>query len=312
MSRWLSLLIFVNLAVLGTACSSLNPFARDKAEDLNALTYGSDYDNGRPQDGAWSSRDSASSGSDYGANETMKAPSRDPASSDQKKGSYYSEDQLDPTDEDVRNQIQAKRGMGNSPASRGERTTKNDFYDNTPSDGSLWANENDGNYFFTKGKVRSMGDIISVKMEDALVKQFADEIKKRLTPAEQEVEMALYVKNSDAAKNDKDVEAYRNVASDDLKSSEAADVKQKMEKAVRWSQVDLTKAIGMTPNEELRAEIIDRYQNGNYKIRATKRILYRGSSKLVSLVAVAPANDFDEKDLINSGKLYEYKIKVAR
>ena len=157
-----------------------------------------------------------------------------------------------------------------------------------------------------------MGDIISVKMEDALVKQFADEIKKRLTPAEQEVEMALYVKNSDAAKNDKDVEAYRNVASDDLKSSEAADVKQKMEKAVRWSQVDLTKAIGMTPNEELRAEIIDRYQNGNYKIRATKRILYRGSSKLVSLVAVAPANDFDEKDLINSGKLYEYKIKVAR
>jgi hypothetical protein len=27
---------------------------------------------------------------------------------------------------------------------------------------------------------------------------------------------------------------------------------------------------------------------------------------------VAPVADFDEKDLINAGKLYEYKIKVAR
>ena len=105
--------------------------------------------------------------------------------------------------------------------------------------------------------------------------------------------------------------AYRNVASEDLKTDEAGEVKNRMEKAVRWSQVDLAKVIGFNPNEELRAEIIDRYQNGNYKIRAVKRVLYRGSSKLVSMVGVAPAVDFDEKDLIASGKLYEYKIKVA-
>jgi hypothetical protein len=306
------LLILAVFLTLGTACSTLNPFGKDKAEDLNALTYGNDYDNGNPKNGDWASTDSNQS---YGNAPTSSQShaAREVASDDHaKKSSYYSDERLDPTDDDVRNQIESKRGITTSPSSRGERVTKSDFYDNAPGDGSLWANENDGNYFFTKGKVRSMGDIISIKLEDALVKQFAEEIKKSLTPAEQEVEMALYLKNSDAAKNDEDLKAYRNVASDDLKTSEASAVKTKMEKAVRWSQVDLSKAVGMAPNEELRAEIIDRYQNGNYKIRAVKRILYRGSSKNVSLVAVAPAADFDEKDLINSGKLYEYKIKVAR
>jgi flagellar basal body L-ring protein FlgH len=301
------------LAVLVSlsSCSSLNPFATEKAEDLNALTYGDDYNNGTSKDGAWdSNNDSAAFGSRSATRNPAAAAAKN---SNDDKTSYYGGDKQDPTDDSVRDSIEKSRGYANSDTGyvRGDRATRSDFYDNTPNDGSLWANENDANYFFTKGKVRSNGDIVSVKLEDPIIKQFAEEIKKNLTPAEQEVEMALYRKNNAAAKDDKDLLAYRNVASDDLKSSDAADVKQRMEKAVRWSEVDLTKVIGITPNEELRAEIIDRYQNGNYKIRATKRVMYRGSSKLVSVVGVAPASDFDDKDLIASGKLYEYKIKVA-
>ena len=72
-----------------------------------------------------------------------------------------------------------------------------------------------------------------------------------------------------------------------------------MEKAVRWSQVDLSKVVGLNPADELRAEIIDRYQNGNYKIRAVERVLYRGSSKTIVGVAIATSVDFDYKDLIS-------------
>ena len=305
-------LLVVALVLVCSSCSSLNPFSKEKAEDLNALTYGDSYDNGRSRDGSWSSsRDDSNTA--FG--ETPAPANRSTASAannDDEKGSYYGSDKQDPTDESVRQSIEKGRGIASgSNYARGDRATKVDFYDNTPNDGSLWANENDANYFFTKGKVRTTGDIISVKLEDSMIKQFAEEIKKTLTPAEQEVEMALYRKNDAAAKDDQDLKAYRNVASEDLKTSDAEEVKGRMEKAVRWSQVDLAKVIGFTPNEELRAEIIDRYQNGNYKIRAVKRVLYRGTSKLVSMVGVAPATDFDEKDLIASGKLYEYKIKVA-
>ena len=124
--------------------------------------------------------------------------------------------------------------------------------------------------------------------------------------------MALYLKNNPAAQGDKDVEAFRKVKDENLNTSAAEDVKERMEKAVRWSQIDLSKAVSVVPNEEFRAEIIDRFKNGNYKIKSVKRVLYRGSSKTVSLVAVAPASDFDDTDSIKSGKLYEYKVRVAR
>lgn len=294
-----------------TACSTLNPFHSERAEDYNAITYGNE-DNGRNRNGAWGSARDARLSDPY-----ERAPERSIASvSPEKQDSYYEEQEqqkLDPSDEEVRNQIESQRGYTNSGTFvRGDRATRTDFYDNVPSDGSLWANQNDANYFFTKDKLRSLGDIISIRLEQPLIKQIAEEVKKSLAPAEQEVEMALYLKNSNAAKNDNDLKAYRNIASDDLRSPEAEIVKTKMEKAVRWSQVDLTPAIGLAEKDEMRAEVIDRFQNGNYKIRATKRVLYRGSSKTVSIVAVAPAVDFDEQDLINSGKLYEYKIKVAR
>jgi flagellar basal body L-ring protein FlgH len=306
-------IFLVLTALIFSSCSSLNPFGKEKAEDLNALTYGNEYDNGRPRDGTWSSRDDGNTAFRDTAPAANRSAASAPATKEEDKGSYYGTDKQDASDDSVRQDVEKARGYTgkNSNFARGDRATRADFQDNTPSDGSLWANENDGNYFFTKGKVRTMGDIISIKLEDPMVKQFAEEIKKTLSPAEQEVEMALYRKNDAAAKDDKDLTAYRNVASEDLKTDEAGEVKTRMEKAVRWSQVDLAKVIGFTPNEELRAEIIDRYQNGNYKIRAVKRVLYRGSSKLVSIVGVAPANDFDDKDLIASGKLYEYKIKVA-
>ena len=301
---WCFGLFIIGVVLSLVGCSSVKSlFSGDQSTDYNELTYGKDYQTPTAK-GTWS-------------NDDVQSGARNVASA---KSSYYDEkDQasagtgkLDPTDDRVRQDIETGRGLAVANYNKGDRATRGDFLDSAPNDGSLWSNSNDANYFFTKGKIHSMGDIISVKVEDPMIKQMAEEIKKTLTPAEQEVEMALYTKNNAGAKDDKDLTAYRNVASEDLSSSEAEAVKAKMEKSVRWSQVDLASTIGVAPNEEIHAEVIDRYPNGNYKIRAIKRILYRGSSRMVSMVGVAPAADFDDKDVIASGKLYEYKLKVAR
>ncbi len=294
------LCILLAILVFNSGCASFNPFKSEKAIDYNALTYGDDQNASENRRGSWAN------------SSEHRRRDRDPAGVQTRSVQIEEDALLDASEEAVRNKIEARRGGGGQKFLRGDRATRADFLDNAPSDGSLWANENDGNYFFTKGKVHAVGDIVSVKLDENFIRQVAEEVKKSLTPAEQEVEMALYLKNTDGARNDEDLKAYRNVASEDLRSTEAEEVKLKMERAVRWSQVDLSKAIGLAPTEELRAEIIDRYQNGNFKIRASKRVLYRGSSKSISLIAVAPVADFDEKDLINASKLYEYKIKVAR
>lgn len=284
-----------------SACSTFkNVFSGSESEDYNRLTYGDQHPN-------WNARTPVETPRDGGGSQDSQ-PVREVASVSETGQS----EALDPTDEYARGKIETDRGIYVSTYARGDRATRADFLDRSSGDGSLWTGENDSNYFYSKTKVRAMGDIISIKMEDPMVKHVGEEIKKSLTPAEQEVEMALYLKNNGNAKGDKDVQAYRNVASEDLNSSDAEKVKTKMEKAVRWSQVDLSQAIGLASNEDIRAEVIDRYQNGNYKIRAVKRVMYRGSSKLISLVAVAPAADFEEGDVIKSGRLYEYKIRVAR
>jgi flagellar basal body L-ring protein FlgH len=303
---------------LSASLSACSGFALKSEEptDYNAITNGMDDGNGRSLGGAWRSRapeiPEASFQHPYGGGARSPASQ---ASDDLGAARMESnEERLDPSDEGVRARIESNRGYSrqNRTFALGDRATRNDFYDNAPGDGSLWANGNDANHFFTKGKVRAPGDIVSVKVDEVFVRQIAEEVKKTLTPAEQAVEMALHLKNNELAKDDQDLKAYRNVASDDLRSDEAQAVKSRMEKAVRWSQVDLSKAIALNPNEELRAEIIDRFQNGNFKIRAMKRVLYRGHTKMVSLVAVAPAADLDDKDMIQSGKLYEYNIRVAR
>ncbi len=283
-----------------TGCSTFHSvFSGAESEDYNKLTYGDQHPNwGAARTPVETTRE----------NSSYESQTREVASVSETGQS----DALDPTDEQVRGKIETNRGAYVSQYARGDRATKADFIDRAPGDGSLWTGENDSNYFYSKTKVRAMGDIISIKVEEEMVKHIGEEIKKSLSPAEQEVEMALYLKNNSGAKDDKDLQAYRNVAAEDLKTNDAEIIKTKMEKAVRWSQVDLSKSIGVLPSEEFRAEIIDRYQNGNYKIRAVKRVMFRGSSKLVSLVAVAPATDFDDADLIKSGKLYEYKVRVAR
>lgn len=303
----LALILFVSVSGCSTF-QSLNPFHKEKIEDYNAITYGDDY---RERGGDWApqryrvNREDMGVTSNYSLDSSNRQVASVPTYEDERGGS------LDPSDPRVQDRIAVMRGQAVSNYKRGDRATREDFWDEAKNDGSLWSNELDANYFFTKGKVRGMGDIVSIKVEDPLVKQVAEEIKKSLTPPEQEVEMALYLKNNAAAKDDKDIQSFRAVSSEDL-SSNVAEVKERMQKAVRWSQVDLSKSIGLAPNDELRAEVIEKYPNGNFKIRAVKRVLYRGASKLVSLVGIAPANDFDDKDAVASGKLYEYKIKIAR
>jgi flagellar basal body L-ring protein FlgH len=306
--------IFLGLLLLTqVGCSTFpNPFRRETNEDYNALTYGEDY---RERGGDWAPKKVRIDREDlYGSATPARERYQNSAEGELKNKatepvSIYADEAMDAADASVQQAIMVSRGKAVADYKRGDRATREDFLDDAPNDGSLWSNENDANYFFTKGKGRTVGDIISIKAEEQFVKQIADEVKKSLTPAEQEVEMALHLKGADQSKLNQE---FRSVASEDLKTSDATELRDKMAKAVSWSQVDLTKALALNPNEEIRAEVIDKYKNGNFKIRAVKRVLYRGSSKLVSMVAVAPAQDFDEKDSIPSGKLYEYKIKVAR
>jgi hypothetical protein len=79
------------------------------------------------------------------------------------------------------------------------------------------------------------------------------------------------------------------------------------------ADIDIAKAVEVKPGDSLMAEIVERYPNGNYKIRGAKRLMYRnGAPRLVNFMAIAKNTDIGEDDIVASGKLYEYRLETLR
>lgn len=202
----------------------------------------------------------------------------------------------------------------------GHRATRDDFIDHTREDGSLWTSNGQTNYFLTKNKIRGVGDIVTIKAEDPMVKDIAEEIKRTLSENERDAELdvaqeaarrkalGLPDPNDPNAKKDPAQQAAQN-ANDPSRSpaSSMVDVPD-----VKWNEVDLTKSIEFKSGDPLMAEVLERYPNGNYKIRGLKRVRFRGSYRMVNVLAIARAADITDNDEIPSGKLYEYKLETVR
>jgi flagellar basal body L-ring protein FlgH len=208
----------------------------------------------------------------------------------------------------------------------GNRATRADFIDESPNEGSLWASDGQTNYYFTKNKVRGVGDIITVSMEDGLIRDMGLEIRHTLNERERDVEMALAEDRARArtASADTSATGANGQKTDSVASSAAAPNRAPASGAsanaanadapkVMPSDVDVSKSLELKAGDTMMAEIIERYPNGNYKIRGTKRVLYKnGAPRLVNLIGVVKGSDIAEDDTVPSGKLYEYRLEAVR
>jgi flagellar basal body L-ring protein FlgH len=187
----------------------------------------------------------------------------------------------------------------------GVRATKEDFRDTSQNEGSLWASDGQTNYYFTKNKIRGMGDIVQVAIEAPLLKDIGSEVKRSLNEDERDLELEL------AKEAKKSAETKRAPAATGAAAT-ATPTEEEQPRQTTFEELDLTAAINMKEGEILMAEIVDRFPNGNYKIMANKRVPYRGSHKWMTMTGVVRSADLDESEKIASGKLYEYRLKVLR
>lgn len=226
-----------------------------------------------------------------------------------------------------------RTGVNQSPGPNpqyrnGNRATKADFVDDGRSEGSLWASDGQTNYYFTKNKVRGVGDIVSVKIEPDLIRDLGIEVRRTLTPQEKDTEYAL-------AKDRIRARAMGVPQSDSVAATSAAPQRSPADAQGGQQQqqpqdatpprkindadlpeptlqdLNVAASLEVKPGDLMMGEIVQRYPNGNYKIQATKRIPYKnGAPRLVTLVGIAKGSDIGEDDTIASGKLYEYRIEA--
>jgi flagellar L-ring protein precursor FlgH len=214
----------------------------------------------------------------------------------------------------------------------GMRATRADFVDESQNEGSLWASDGQTNYYFTKNKIRGVGDIITINVEQDLVRDVGLEARRTLTSRERDYELnaaqarlqakAMGLPSPDGDSKDQVASAAaapaRAPAAAPGTPGAAANGQAPAASEVAVPQatsadVDVSKSLGLKAGDTMMGEIVERYPNGNYKVRATKKVPYKGGApRLVTMVGVVKGSDIGEDDTVPSGKLYEYRIDAAR
>jgi hypothetical protein len=161
------------------------------------------------------------------------------------------------------------------------------------------------------------------------------EVRRSLTPREREAELML-AQNRLNAKTfglpDPDAPVDPNAPKDSIASSQAAPARKpaaigpdgkpveaaqppepKEPPQATMADIDTSRSLEVKSGDTLLAEIIERYPNGNYKIRGVKKVPYKvGQPRLITVVGIARSADIGEDDTIASGKLYEYRLEATR
>ncbi|MBC7384629.1 MAG: flagellar basal body L-ring protein FlgH [Cryobacterium sp.] len=204
----------------------------------------------------------------------------------------------------------------------GNRATRADFVDDSRDDGSLWTSEGQTNYFLTKNQIKSEGDLITVLMDEEFLKDVAAELKRTMSPEERESEMdiaqerarrlAMGLPENAPTADAKGDQVANSQSAANRAPAAADDGKNVTVPSVAWAQVDLRKSMELKPNDPVMMEVLERYPNGNYKLRGLKKVRLHGQTKMVSVIAIAKNTDISADETIPAGKLYEYRIEAVR
>lgn len=189
---------------------------------------------------------------------------------------------------------------------KGMRATRSDFVDESPNEGSLWASDGQINYYFTKNKVHAVGDIVTLNLDDHMIRDIGLEVRGKLNPLEIEKEIELT--EARLNKNNSDLSSSTMVSG----PSSVKDLQEKVTSLITEADIDLTQSLEIKTGDQLLAEVIERYPNGNYKIRASKRIPYKnGVPRMLTIFGVVRGSDINEEDVVSAGKLYEYRLEAT-
>lgn len=195
------------------------------------------------------------------------------------------------------------------------RMTKEDFLDQNPEEGSLWASGGQTNYYFTRNFIRSSGESIQIQVEKNLYQDIAMEVKKTLGVLEVEKEIhfvqnGLQVEIQNLLtildKKRAEVEQIKLTAAaparegglsgrsfeednqkpdmntkqkelEELESQTQIQVKKLTDRYIhaRISDVQVEHSLTCKEGDLMLGQILGRDALGNYKVRALKKMPYR-------------------------------------
>lgn len=201
----------------------------------------------------------------------------------------------------------AKKDM-ESTAAAAKRYTKDDFIDKNPAENSLWDGQGQSNYLFTNNRTREVGDLVTADVDHDLKREIQYALWMNL-PVEQRKPRKLASAGPDAGKTEnKAIDAANKVAS-------AADsAKTSVEKGKDAAEEAAKTNMQSTGKEDdiVRMEVAEQMGGGLVKLVGNKRVIYRGQSRVVEVVALANAKDIDDSGRIKSSAFIDKQTQVIQ
>lgn len=202
---------------------------------------------------------------------------------------------------------QAPRNSGNLSSTR--RMTRSDFVDGNEKENSLWDAQGQDNYLFTHNDRRELGDVVSVDVERDLKREIQYALWMNLPPEQRRVKKSSA--NRGVASTTKDKDPKKNPTEKDAKAAVADAGKSETEKNKDAAE-EAAKTNMESGDDNVRMEVVAQESGGMVRLLGQKRVIYRGVSRVVEIVALAKGRDIDETGRVKSSNFIDTKTQVIQ
>jgi flagellar basal body L-ring protein FlgH len=193
-----------------------------------------------------------------------------------------------------------------SPPPEFHRATREDFVDKAAAENSLWDAQGQANYLFSNNRRREMGDLVTADVEKDLRREIQFQLWMTLPP-----EQRMIRKGGG--------DALTNVASGNAKPGAPADKAAAPEKSTEQKQKDAAEEAAKTnmapagkEDDVVKMEVVENMGNGLVRVLGQKRVIYRGVSRLVEVVALVNNKDIDDTNRVKSSAFLDAKVQVIQ
>lgn len=192
-----------------------------------------------------------------------------------------------------------------SPPPEFRRVTRADFVDNKVGENSLWDDQGQGNYLFSHNRERQMGDLVTVDVEKELKREIQYQLWMTLPPEQRKVK-----KKPLAADGKPPAEGETAAAAPPKPADNKSADEKNRDAAEEAAKTNL--ASGGKDDDIVRMEVAESLGNGIVRVIGQKRVIYRGLSRTVEVMALVNNKDVDDNSRVKSSAFLDMKTQVIQ
>lgn len=185
------------------------------------------------------------------------------------------------------------------------RMTRQDFVDREVRENSLWDAQGQTNYLFSNNRRRETGDLITADVEKDLRREIQYQLWMTLPPEQRKSKRtpASSVEGDKA----KDAITTAAAAAKDAGKSTEDKAKDAAEEAAKTNMASTGKE-----DDIIRMEVVESLGNGISRVVGQKRVIYRGVSRVVEVMALVNDKDIDDGNRVKSSAFLDTKAQVIQ